>query len=245
MLTSDRGYAEAYQGARARRLHAVEDLVQSMRLVGPAEYALALRIRDQAREVTSPMDSLYAGLLTPLEYRDRLSQQQERLGRVMATTYALARDLEADIARYGARIVRLERVGVGATAVLVLLALAAAFQVARLARNYGELVERLDARARRQTELRETAAALNAGVTEAEAAETIAGGAMRASGRWARTSSAGPADSSGGDRVAGEGTPPLGTRVPYPDPSRKRSSSRPTRTYSTKSPRSAGTWRRT
>ena len=157
------------------------------------------------------LDSLYAGLMTPLEYRDRLSQQQERLGRVMATTYALARDLEADIARYGARIVRLERVGVGATAVLVLLALAAAFQVARLARNYGELVERLDARARRQTELRETAAALNAGVTEAEAAETIAGGAMRSIGALGayveRAEAPGPGFEVEVIGVAGEGTP--------------------------------------
>lgn len=220
MLTSDRVYAEAYQGARARRVRAVNDLVQAMRLVGPAEYALALRIRDQAREVTSPMDSLYAGLLTPLEYRDRLSMRHQRLAEVMATTYALARDLEADIARYNARVVQLGRVGMGATAVLVLLALAAAFQVARLARNYGELVERLDARARRQTELRETAAALNAGVTEAEAAETIAGGAMRsirALGAYVeRAEAPGPGFEVEVIGVAGEGTPPLRTRVPYP-----------------------------
>src|SRR5690606_7926692 len=79
---------------------------------------------------------------------------------------------------------------------------------------------RLDLRARRQADLRETAEALNAGVTEAEAAEALAKGAVRSLGALGayveRAHTPEPGSEVEVIGVEGEGTPPLGTKVPYP-----------------------------
>lgn len=220
LLTSEPLYAEAYRAARERRVRAVDELVQSMRRMGAGEYAEALRIRDLVRQADGPLDSLYTGLLSPTEYLERIPAQHVRLLELMSTTTALSRGIDARVARHRARIVRLERISAGVTAALVLLALAATLQVAQLARNYGKLVGRLDVRVRRQADLRETAAALNGEVTGPEAAETIAHHAVRSTGAFGAYVELAEPPERGADveviGVSGAGTPPRGTRVPYP-----------------------------
>lgn len=221
VLTSDPWYASAYRATRERQAREADELVRLMRRTGAEEHAEALRIRALVRQVEGAVDSLYVGLLSPGDYLARIPAQQARLGALVESATELSHMIAARVARHRARIVWLERVSLGITALLVLLALAATLQVARLARDYGALADRLDERAQRQMDLRETAAALNAAVTGFQAAETIARHAVRSTRAFGAYVERAATPEPGADveviGVSGDGTPPLGTRVPYPD----------------------------
>ncbi|MBX6363712.1 MAG: PAS domain S-box protein, partial [Gemmatimonadetes bacterium] len=220
LLTGDSRYAVAHEAARVARTQAIARLLPLTRRLGPRPHGAAVELVDALRPADAGLDSLFAGRLSAAQYVERLSGQQASFERATASAVHLDREIGREVAERLELIRVRERFGTVLTALLVLLASVAALLVAHLGREYRLLAARRDAQARRQEALRGAAEALSAATSVPEAVRTIAERAVsltRARGAYVERLEA-PAP--GGEMevvaVAGDGVPPLGTRVPYP-----------------------------
>ena len=220
LLTGDRRYAAARNQAHATKSGVYARLVPLARRLGPDASATALALGEHMRAYDTLDDALFEGQLSASEYVARLDEQQARFRTAIASAGRLDEVIRLAAAELRKDILVTERINVMLTAVLVLLAFAAALLVARLGRQYRILVQRLDLRVRQQQGLREVARQLSASMSVKDAVQTIAEHALtstHALGAYVeRVEMPEPGTEVEIVAVAGTGSPPIGTRIPFP-----------------------------
>lgn len=220
LLSGDERYLAGSRGERARRVRSQEALLELTRRYGPQVHAAAVELLERIGPVDALHDSLYSGLLRPSEYLEYVDDEQARFAAATLAAAHLDRTIARASAARAARMSRVQRIGIALSVLVVALALVAALAVARLGERYRSLVVRLDTRAREQVAMREVARRLSASMSVREAGRTIMEGAMVTTRAFGAFLERAEVPEPGHDveiiATAGEGTPPPGTRVPYP-----------------------------
>jgi len=220
LLTGEERYAVSHVRARSQRNRALARLLPLARRLSPESYAEATRLARDLAPAEARLDSLYQGLLSGTEYTARLERQQASLQAAFATSTRLRTAIERAAEEHRTQVDAAERTGAAVAVLLVLLGLLAALLVARLARNYRILTQRLEVRLQRQAVLRAVAGELNAATDVTAAARILATRAAAITGASAsfveRAETPAPGHYVEVVAATGPGCPPVGTRVAYP-----------------------------
>lgn len=220
LLTGNPQYAALHRDARALRSQAYDRLFALASEIGPDVERGILALGGELRPADQLLNDLYAGRISRSDYITRLPEQQERFYRSSAIADTIQQTLDNLSRVYEARVLATERLGRSVTIVLTVFALLAALLVARLGSRYRMLAQDLDARARQQEGLTDIARQLGEAMTVGEVIQEVASSALRvanALGAYVeQTATSAPEDHVEVVAIAGEGTPMVGTRIPYP-----------------------------
>ncbi|MBW3572072.1 MAG: PAS domain S-box protein, partial [Gemmatimonadetes bacterium] len=218
LLTRDSAFVAQIEQAHAAQERGIAELRPLVAKLGPRAEEHLEDLRAEERRWYDLTARLIAGRITPEEYVGRLPVQQALFEDALGAASRLGRIIGDSVAERRARI---RRIGTVSTAVMVLLALAALLSTYFVARLGGQLQAHSRQLARRADEehgLRELARSLASTVEIEEMLQRIADGALVT----------GQAIGAHVERIyfqdqelevaatSGRGSPPVGTRIPYP-----------------------------
>lgn len=218
LLSGDERLLMLYRSARAEEERAVERLHPLVRQLGATAVERFVEFREAGEDRRARKDALLSGQITAQQYAETLDAEQELHLEFLEAARRLEGQINTALVQRRARVQTLERYGLVAATVLVLLAFAAAVVVAWLAWRQYHLARELERRAHEEEALRRAAHDLTEPIAVQEVLRRIAESATAREGATGAFVEQIDLDSSEVEvtSVAGRGTPGLATRLPYP-----------------------------
>lgn len=218
LLSGDERFLDRYREARDREAEAYSRFVPLAHALGPNMESRASDLRDREIRAREGVEALLGGDLSTAEHLAALEDRQARFEEALLAAEQLSESLRQAEEERRTVIRSTRRFGTMLTVVLALLALVSAILVARLTQRHRRLAASFAQRADEQEALRRLARALATSLEVQEATQHVAEAAVattRAFGSYVEWMGFAEGEV---EVVAasGAGTPPLGTRVPYP-----------------------------